>query len=186
MPRASVDAGEDSGGRAPGVRPADQPGLLRVVVQPDVPELLQVALRPQPQLEPRPEVVHHDGDDHIVDDEGDEEVEAVEEHPRPDGVPAVVHHGVCGAERRRQRHVRHDPVPVVQRDALHQHPEGHGEAPEVAVGVVHRLKRNESEAAPEAVKQAVEGGCQSGWGRLLSVTNAIQAGSWCQGHSGWA
>ena len=34
-----------------------------------------------------------------------------------------------------------------------------------------------SEAAPEAVRQAVGGGCQSGWGRLLSVTNAIEAGS---------
>ena len=42
-----------------------------------------------------------------------------------------------------------------------------------------------SEAAPEAVKQAVGGGCQSGWGqRLLSVTNAIEAGTWCSGDSG--
>ena len=38
-----------------------------------------------------------------------------------------------------------------------------------------------SEAAPEAVRPAVEGGCQSGWGRLLSVTNAIGAGTWRQG-----
>ena len=30
-----------------------------------------------------------------------------------------------------------------------------------------------SETAPEAVRQAVGGGCRSGWGRLLSVTNAI-------------
>ena len=30
-----------------------------------------------------------------------------------------------------------------------------------------------SEAAPEAVGQAVGGGCRSGWGRLLSFTNAI-------------
>ena len=43
-----------------------------------------------------------------------------------------------------------------------------------------------SEAAPEAVKQAVGGGCRSGWGRLLSVTNAIEAGTWRQGDSGWA
>ena len=34
-----------------------------------------------------------------------------------------------------------------------------------------------SKAAPEAVRQAVGGGCQSGWGRLLSVTNAIEAGT---------
>ena len=34
-----------------------------------------------------------------------------------------------------------------------------------------------SEAAPEAVRQAVGGGCQSGWGRLLSVTNAIEGGT---------
>ena len=40
--------------------------------------------------------------------------------------------------------------------------------------------------APEAVRQAVGGGCQSGWGRLLSVTNAIQAGTWRQGDSDWA
>ena len=40
-----------------------------------------------------------------------------------------------------------------------------------------------SEAAPEAVRQAVGGGCQSGWGRLLSVTNAIEAGTWRQGDS---
>ena len=43
-----------------------------------------------------------------------------------------------------------------------------------------------SETAPEAVRQAVGGGCQSGWGRLLSVTNAIEAGTWRQGDSGWA
>ena len=30
-----------------------------------------------------------------------------------------------------------------------------------------------SEAAPAAVRQAVGGGCRSGWGRLLSVANAI-------------
>ena len=43
-----------------------------------------------------------------------------------------------------------------------------------------------SEAAPEAVRQAVGGGCQSGWGRLLSVINAIEAGTWREGDSGWA
>ena len=49
------------------------------------------------------------------------------------------------------------------------------------------LRREEaSESAPEAVRQAVGGGCQSGWGRLLSVTNAIEAGTWRQGDSGWA
>ena len=39
---------------------------------------------------------------------------------------------------------------------------------------------------PAAVRQAVGGGCQSGWGRLLSVTNPIQAGAWRQRDSGWA
>ena len=34
-----------------------------------------------------------------------------------------------------------------------------------------------SEAAPEAVKQAVGAGFQSGWGPLLSVTNAIETGT---------
>ena len=43
-----------------------------------------------------------------------------------------------------------------------------------------------SEAGPEAVRQAVGGGCQSGWRRLLSVTNAIEAGPCCQGDSGLA
>ena len=41
-----------------------------------------------------------------------------------------------------------------------------------------------SEEAPEAVRQAVGGGCRSGWGRLLSVTNAIEAGVWRQGDRG--
>ena len=35
-----------------------------------------------------------------------------------------------------------------------------------------------SEAAPEAVRPAVGGGCQSGCGRSLSVTNAIEVGTW--------
>ena len=43
-----------------------------------------------------------------------------------------------------------------------------------------------SEAAPEAVRQAVGGGCQSGWGRLLSDTNAVETGTCRQGDSGWA
>ena len=34
------------------------------------------------------------------------------------------------------------------------------------------------EAAPEAVRGAVGGGCRSGWGRLLSVANAIEPGTW--------
>ena len=42
-----------------------------------------------------------------------------------------------------------------------------------------------SEAAPEAVRLAVGGGCQSGWGRLLLVTNAIEPGTWLQADSGW-
>ena len=43
-----------------------------------------------------------------------------------------------------------------------------------------------SEGAPEAVRQAVGGGYRSGWGRLLSVINDVDAGSWRQGDSGWA
>ena len=42
------------------------------------------------------------------------------------------------------------------------------------------------EVAPGAVRQAVGGGCRSGRGRLLSVTNDIEAGTWRQGDSGWA
>ena len=46
-------------------------------------------------------------------------------------------------------------------------------------------REGNSEAAPEAVGQVVGGGCQSGWGRVLSVTNAIDAGTWRQADSGW-
>ena len=37
---------------------------------------------------------------------------------------------------------------------------------------------NRREGASEAVGWAVGGGCQSGWGRLLSVTNASEPGTW--------
>ena len=40
------------------------------------------------------------------------------------------------------------------------------------------------DAVPEAVGQAVGGGCQSGWRRLLSVANAIEPGICRQGDSG--
>ena len=43
-----------------------------------------------------------------------------------------------------------------------------------------------SEAAAEAVRPAFGGGCRSGWGRLLSVTNAIEVGTCRQGDGGWA
>ena len=43
-----------------------------------------------------------------------------------------------------------------------------------------------SEVAPEAVRQAVGAGCQSGWRQLLLVTNAVEAGTWREGDSGWA
>ena len=43
-----------------------------------------------------------------------------------------------------------------------------------------------SPGPPAAVRQAVRGVCHSGWGRLLSVTNAVEAGTWRQGGSGWA
>ena len=42
-----------------------------------------------------------------------------------------------------------------------------------------------SQAAPQAVRQAVGGGCQSCSGRLMSVTNTIEAGTWRSGDSGW-
>ena len=43
-----------------------------------------------------------------------------------------------------------------------------------------------SKVVSEAVRQAVGGCFQSGWRRLLSVTNAIEAGTWRQGDIGWA
>ena len=49
----------------------------------------------------------------------------------------------------------------------------------VAQGCIGR--KGASEAGREAVRQAVGGGCRSGWGRLLSVTNAVEAGTWRQG-----
>ena len=54
---------------------------------------------------------------------------------------------------------------------------------------VAEARKGPPRAAPEAVRQAVRGGFHSGysgWGRLLSATNAIKAGAWRQGHSGWA
>ena len=55
-------------------------------------------------------------------------------------------------------------------------------------GMSHRGQRfirreGASEAAP---RQAVGGGCQRGWGRLLSVTNAVEAGTCRQEDGGWA
>ena len=50
----------------------------------------------------------------------------------------------------------------------------------VVVGV------EEGSGTGKAVGQAVGGGCRSGWGRLLSVTNAVEASTWRQGDSGWA
>ena len=38
----------------------------------------------------------------------------------------------------------------------------------------------------KVARQAFRGGCPSGWGPLLSVTDAIEAGTWRQGDSGWA
>ena len=38
----------------------------------------------------------------------------------------------------------------------------------------------------EGTGAAVGGGCQSGWGRLLSNANAIEGGTCRQGDSGWA
>ena len=41
--------------------------------------------------------------------------------------------------------------------------------------VVRCIRRERtSEAAPGAVRQAVGGGCQSGWGRLLSITTPLK------------
>ena len=37
------------------------------------------------------------------------------------------------------------------------------------------------EGASEEAPEAVGGGCQSGWGQLLSVTNATEAGTWREG-----
>ena len=67
-----------------------------------------------------------------------------------------------------------------------------------AIGTFHKTKwtvrtspppgrnwKGASEAAPEAVRQAVGRGCQSGCGRLLSVTNATGAGACRHGGSGW-
>ena len=48
------------------------------------------------------------------------------------------------------------------------------------------IREGASEGAREAVRQAVGGGCQSGWGRLLSVTNDTETGTCRHGDSGWA
>ena len=55
-------------------------------------------------------------------------------------------------------------------------------------GITQGCMRREGtpEPAPAAVGQAVGGGCRSGWERLLSVINAIESGTCCQGDSAWA
>ena len=45
------------------------------------------------------------------------------------------------------------------------------------VGVGRDALEGASKPAPEAVRQAVGGGFQRGWGRLLSATDAIEAGT---------
>ena len=85
-----------------------------------------------------------------------------------------------------QVHVR---VRLWEEGVLHLWMGGGGCCPPVGYGAgSSRSSRREgtSEAAPAAGRRAVGGGCQSGWGRLLSVTNAIEAGTWRQGDSGWA
>ena len=71
-------------------------------------------------------------------------------------------------------------------------PQAAVDAPATATPVRHRGcigGEATSEAAPgappQAVGQAVGGGCQGGWGRLLSVTYAIEAGACRQGDAGW-
>ena len=61
-------------------------------------------------------------------------------------------------------------------------------APQVSAGVQQRCigRAAALEEAPEAVRQAVGGGYQSGQGRLLSVTNAIEPGTCRSGDSGSA
>ena len=99
------------------------------------------------------------------------------------------HPGICClSSRSRGRHA--------QEQRLEQQGQGRKEGPQPGQGnwQVHGdgggagcIRRGgTSEAAPEAVRQAVGGGCQSGWGRLLSVTNSIEAGTCRQGASGWA
>ena len=72
-------------------------------------------------------------------------------------------------------------IRVLEQAIAFLHPEPDPRPP---TGIIRR--EGTSEAAPEVVKQAVEGGCRSGSWRLLSVTNAIQAGTCVQGDSGWA
>ena len=80
--------------------------------------------------------------------------------------------------------------PLWQRAHAPQATSGHA-TEVVAAGEVDQRqgcirREGASEAAPAAVTQAVGGGCQSGWGRLLSVTNAVEAGTWRQGDSSQA
>ena len=59
-------------------------------------------------------------------------------------------------------------------------------APGSAKGQGGIRRERVSVVAPEAGREVVGGGCQSGGGWLLSVTNAIEAGTWREGDSGWA
>ena len=95
----------------------------------------------------------------------------------------------CGAP---ERSCRTAPVrPEPPGDGRGQRPRGRGGGAGGPAGPtgVHQgciSREGTSEVAPEAVRQAAGGGCQSGWGRLLSVTKAIEAGTCRQGNSGWA
>ena len=72
-------------------------------------------------------------------------------------------------------------VPRVRADPGGVRPSAVGIPPQ---GCIRR--EGTSGVAPEAVRQAVGGGCQSGWMQLLSVTNAIETGTWRPGDRGWA
>ena len=61
-------------------------------------------------------------------------------------------------------------------DTATGHACGMGQGGHVRGGGGCSRREGASEAAPEAGRRAVGGGCQSGWGRLLSVTNAVEAG----------
>ena len=76
------------------------------------------------------------------------------------------------------------PAPTPQQGHRPRGPQGHGDwGAEVATA---QMRGPQGCMKGRDLGRRLEGGCQSGWGRLLSVTNATEAGTWCEWDRGWA
>ena len=86
--------------------------------------------------------------------------------------------------RREERVIVQGPVKEQQPDGMSHRGGSPGAAGEGGGGCIRRA--GTSEEAPGVIRQAVGEGCESGSGRLLSVANAVEVGTWRRRNSGWA